>query len=244
MHLLQSTQTMTKQKNISSNRTHKVRLLIVLLAFWFANIQAAKVKNTQSPQVKTTKNKASLPTDDSDTSSSSDNDDDQKETKSYARITPNILTTFNKCDQSTKQTVSTYSQAADWQEVQPGLNLIGLCSNPKCQTIKKKEEKKEQKIQEIISSPQGFGVFNIAKVTRKALCPACNNKSYKLKNVATCAFYRCEYIIEGEYKDKDGTTKSMEQPGKHTAWNDYFTFIGGQDNNRQYLWLEMTVKKL
>ena len=222
---------MNIQQHISTNTTYKA-LLATLLLLLSPSTQAAKPKDTQSPQIKTTQNKAALPDDDSSSSEQSDNDDEKEAPKSYARITPKLLN-FNKCDQSTKQTVSTCSDAQDWQELQPGLNLIGLCTTPKCKAGK-----------DIVASPQGFATFNIAKVTSKATCPACQSTKYRLKNVQTCAFYLCNYTIEGEYQDKDGSIESMKVSDKHTNYNDFHTFIGGQENNRQYLWLEIIVTKL
>lgn len=90
-----------------------------------------------------------------------------------------------------------------FDDLQPGLNLLGICKNPTCAASEKKVTKK-----------LGFGDFNIAKETVDFGCPSCQKT---VKNLQSIVLYNCKFSIEGrddkayEIKHKDQTQKEFSQ---------------------------------
>ena len=118
------------------------------------------------------------------------------------------------------------NKAPKWRTAYKGLNLVAICKNSKCDAYNDK-----------ICIPQGYAVFNIARVIAKLSCVACKQK--KVTSVGSCIFYDCTYKVEGQERGKE----EFELKGSHEGDDDFKYFKGGEEENVTYLWLQITTTK-
>jgi hypothetical protein len=88
--------------------------------------------------------------------------------------------------QVTQRTVKDYKPHLYITE---GLNLMGLCSYPKCAKFEKK-----------VLIRRGFGTWDINKEILNVLCPICKVKIER-SHIYTFGMYQSKYVIEGTRKN-------------------------------------------
>ena len=107
--------------------------------------------------------------------------------------------------------------APDWRKVQEGLNIFGICCNPKCIAYKK----------EVVFMPSLFDhKFNLNDNITNIKCPICKT-IIKLK---TCGFWKCEYQFIGQ-KIENGILIDFDSKPKETK-NNEFEYYDPSENGK------------
>jgi len=107
--------------------------------------------------------------------------------------------------------------APDWRKVQEGLNIFGICCNPKCIAYKK----------EVVFMPNLFDhKFNLNDNITNIKCPICKT-IIKLK---TCGFWKCEYQFIGQ-KIENGILIDFDSKPKETK-NNEFEYYDPSENGK------------
>ena len=103
----------------------------------------------------------------------------------------------------------------EWRKVQEGLNIFGICCNPKCIAYKK----------EVVFMPLLIGQkFNLNDNITYIQCPICKT-IIKLKS---CGFWKCEYQFIGQ-KIKDGRLIDFDSKPRETK-DDVFEYYDPSEN--------------
>ena len=125
--------------------------------------------------------------------------------------------------------------AQKWRYIKKGLNILGICTNEKCEANKK----------EIIYNAR-YGKFDLSNEDdrKKVVCPLCKN------NVVpkTCGFFKCKYKITAEYFEE--TDKKFEKETKmddeeeKTTEDEELLFFQPPENAKHYLELKIETSPL
>ena len=116
--------------------------------------------------------------------------------------------------------------APRWREIGKGLNIFGICQNPKCDSWKKEVVYKTKLNDKL--------VFILNDEILNIICPIC----LKIIKVKTCGFYKCEYQFEGKMI-KEGELKNYDSKAKETHGNDFEYFDAFENGEIQ--WKELTI---
>ena len=107
--------------------------------------------------------------------------------------------------------------APEWRKVEKGLNIFGICNNPKCKACKK----------EVVFIPNlNNQSFNLNDNITQILCPICKT-IIKLK---TCGFWKCEYQFKGQ-KIEEGILKDFNSEPKETKDNEFEYYDPSENGN-------------
>ena len=121
--------------------------------------------------------------------------------------------------------------APDWRKVNKGLNIFGICKNPKCQAFK------EEVVYKTNLSNEGL-IFDLNKeiINSNITCPICLC-NIKIK---TCGFYKCEYQFIGKKIEpgKEGQAYYESKP-KETNGDKFEYFDPDQSN--EVIWIELKI---
>ena len=117
--------------------------------------------------------------------------------------------------------------APKWNTIVPGMNLVGKCTNYKCEAYGQQ-----------VHCQKGFGLFNINKESVISKCPVCKTIVSHCNNVE---FWKCEYTINGQIKGE----REMKTIKKTTrSENSCETFVNQDGEQRNWLFLEINVEKI
>ena len=116
--------------------------------------------------------------------------------------------------------------APKWRGVSKGLNIFGICKNPKC-----KVWKKEVVYQTILGEKLVF-VLNEELLNIK--CPICS----RIIQPKTCGFWKCEYQFVGK-RLKEGELIDFDSKTRETNGNDFEYFDAFE--NGEASWIELTI---
>lgn len=117
--------------------------------------------------------------------------------------------------------------APKWNVIIAGMNLVGKCTNFKCEAYGKN-----------VHCQKGFGLFNISKESVISKCPVCKAKASECNNVV---FWKCKYTISGQIKGE----REMKTIKKITRSEDSCeTFVNKDGDQRDWLFLEINVEKV
>ena len=122
----------------------------------------------------------------------------------------------NLANESASESLAVSDTGPKRLTIRQGLNLHGLCENPKC----------EAHNLEVIQ-PKSFGAHTLSPTMT---CPICHEKSKS----TTCGFFRCNYMIEGT--QEDGTFYNSGQ--KTADGSDYLRF---NEVDNQANWLKLVI---
>ena len=116
--------------------------------------------------------------------------------------------------------------APNWRGVNKGLNIFGICTNPKCEVFKKE-----------VVYPTFFKeklIFVLNDELPHIRCPIC----FKIFDPKTCGFWKCEYQFVGK-RIKEGELMYFDSKTKETNEDDfeYFDIF----ENGEARWFELTI---
>ena len=123
------------------------------------------------------------------------------------------------------QNLSFSNSAPKWRSVEEGLNLFGICKNPKCEAFDKEVVYKVGIIHK---------KFNLQENVLNIKCPICD----KIIVPKTCGFWECEYQFEGD-KIENGDLKHVDTKCKETK-DDNFEYYNPYENDSA-LWTNLNI---
>jgi len=128
--------------------------------------------------------------------------------------------------------LSLSKEAPKWRVISEGLNIFGICENPKCEAYKKEVIFRALKSDEPL--PENGMIFNMLENVDSIRCPICN----KIIDPDTCGFFKCEYQFIGK-KIEDGEVVNYDSKTKETKGNkmDYFE----QKGKKKVKWTELKI---
>ena len=116
--------------------------------------------------------------------------------------------------------------APKWRKVSKGLNIFGICNNPKCEAFKK-EVVYPLKLNKILK-------FSLKDEILSIKYPICN----KIIKPKTCGFWKCEYQFVGTTL-KEGNVNNYESKPKETKNNDFEYFDPFE--NGEVEWVDLVI---
>ena len=125
------------------------------------------------------------------------------------------------------------SDAPFYRTVTKGMNLMGICENKNCLAFKKQ-----------IVHMFGFGSFDLINdmKNKPPICPSCE---FPLRQVDTCAFWKCKYSYEGvKYENKQLKNVNYSNSNNKEDAVDYFDPGDKGENYSTWLELKITASKL
>ena len=120
-----------------------------------------------------------------------------------------------------------------YRAVTKGFNLFGICENKNCLAFKK----------EVIHK-FGFGTFDLINDMKynPPVCPSCE---FSLRDVTTCAFWKCKYSYVGvKYENKKLQDVNYSNSNSKKDEVDYFDPGEKGENNSTWLELKITAKEI
>ncbi len=120
-------------------------------------------------------------------------------------------------------------KAPFYRAVTKGMNLFGICENKNCMVYKK----------EVIHM-FGFGTFDLINDMKynPPVCPSCE---FPLREVITCAFWKCKYSYVGvKYDNKQLKDVNYSNSNSKEDVVDYFD--PGKEGENNSVWLELKIK--
>jgi len=138
---------------------------------------------------------------------------------------------IDPADANIKQ-LSLSKEAPKWRVISEGLNIFGICENPKC------EAHEEEVIFRALKSdgplPEKGMVFNMIENIDNIRCPICK----KIIEPETCGFFKCEYQFIGK-KIECGEVVNYDSKTKETKENklDYLE----QKGKKKVKWTELKI---
>ena len=118
-------------------------------------------------------------------------------------------------------------KAPKWRKIGKGLNIFGLCNNPKCEAFK-------NEVVYMTKLPDEGLNFNLNEKVTDIRCPICN----KIIKPKTCGFYDCEYQFVGEKIDK-GEINKYDSKTKETIGNNFEYFDALK--NGETVWIKLNI---
>ena len=121
------------------------------------------------------------------------------------------------------------SNGSFYRTVKNGMNLFGICENKNCMVYKK----------EVIHM-FGFGTFDLINDMKynPPVCPSCE---FPLREVITCAFWKCKYSYVGvKYDNKQLKDVNYSNSNSKEDVVDYFD--PGKEGENNSVWLELKIK--
>ena len=118
-------------------------------------------------------------------------------------------------------------KAPKWRKVDKGLNIFGICNNPRCEAFKKE-------VVYMTKLPNDGLNFNLNEKVVDIRCPICS----KIIKPKTCGFYDCEYQFIGKKID-EGDIKNYNSNTRETIGNnfEYFDVF----KNGEIMWIEFNI---
>ena len=112
-----------------------------------------------------------------------------------------------------------------------GINLFGLCHNPKCELYKKQ-----------VCYNLGFGTFDLIKDldSDNPGCPKCPLCKYCLLSIDNCKFMFCNYSFKGK-KYENNQILNVDYKNKVTNENKIDNFLAGQKGNYKTVWIDLKI---
>lgn len=118
-------------------------------------------------------------------------------------------------------------KAPKWRKIGKGLNIFGVCNNPKCEAFK------NEVVYMTNLSSDGLN-FNLNEKVAEIRCPICS----KIIKPKTCGFYNCEYQFVGEKID-DGEIKKYDSKTRETIGNNFEYFDALK--NGEIVWIKLNI---
>ena len=125
------------------------------------------------------------------------------------------------------------SDAPFYRTVTKGMNLMGICENKNCLAYKKQ-----------VVHMFGFGSFDLINdmKNKPPICPSCE---FPLRQVDTCAFWKCKYSYEGvKYENKQLKNVNYSNSNNKEDAVDYFDPGDKGENYSTWVELKITASKL
>ena len=128
--------------------------------------------------------------------------------------------------------LSLSKEAPKWRVISEGLNIFGICENPKCEANKKQVIFRALKGNRHL--PEKGMIFDMLENVENIKCPICN----EIIEPETCGFFECEYQFIGK-KIEDRKVVKYDSKTRETKGNkmDYLE----QKGEKKVKWTELKI---
>ena len=128
--------------------------------------------------------------------------------------------------------LSLSKEAPKWRVISEGLNIFGICENPKCEANKKQVIFRALKGNRHL--PEKGMIFDMLENVENIKCPICN----EILEPETCGFFECEYQFIGK-KIEDRKVVKYDSKTRETKGNkmDYLE----QKGEKKVKWTELKI---